>query len=74
MALIPDWPEAIHPRRLPSSALQASSDGLLGQTMRRPAELSESTAGETQQQQRQNKYDTSPKALSKCMHFFWHYI
>ena len=50
MALIPDWPEAIHPRRLPSSALQASSDGLLGQTMRRPAELSESTAGETQQQ------------------------
>jgi len=33
-----------------------------------PAELSESTAEETQQERRQNKNDTSQKGLNRCMH------
>lgn len=75
MALIPDWPDPFHRRSPLSSGLKASNDGLLGKTMQKTLELSESTGGGRVTQQElgrsdeKNKNDTSPKGLNKCMYF-----
>ena len=47
MALIPDWPDPFHRRSPLSSGLQASNGGLLGKTMHKTLELSESTGGDS---------------------------
>jgi hypothetical protein len=78
MALIPDWPDPFHRRSPLSSGLQASNDGLLGKTMHKTLELSESTGGGNsagaRQERRKNKNDTPPKRLNGCIYFFGYHI
>ena len=75
MALIPDWPDPFHRRSPLSSGLQTSNDELLGKTMQKTLELSESTGGEGNsagaRQERRKKQKRQISERTKQMYVFF---